>query len=231
MRNRPIYQPVALLLCMLLVSPVASPLSAAGPAAVGRIVSTPVAAVNGVHIPDEGTLFSGDRLTTGAQGWARVLLPQGEQIHLAAQSEARATRQSSGLEVELVTGRLTVQARGENGINVRSNGLEIQPAAATKTVWEVARLGEGVTQVTAFQGAVEVRASNRTVEVMPGQSMRVEASAPAADQGGGAGAGAGLGTGAKVLITLAVIAGLGLAVGIPVAIANQGQEPISPSGL
>ena len=86
-------RPLAILLCALLASPAVS-LSAAERAAVlGRIVAAPPAQVNGVALPADATLLDGDRLATGAQGWARVLLARGEQIHLAALSDARALRQ------------------------------------------------------------------------------------------------------------------------------------------
>ena len=124
--SRHLGRPVAVLLCCLLASPAVS-LSAAERAAVlGRIVAAPPAQVNGVALPADATLLDGDRLATGAQGWARVLLARGEQIHLAALSDARAVRQGENLTVELNQGRVTLRTNGSD-LRVWSNGLEITP--------------------------------------------------------------------------------------------------------
>lgn len=226
-------QCLSLILCGLLASPLFSPLSAAsGTEALGRIVAAPPAAVNGVALPADTTLFSGDRITTGPQGWARVILPQGVQIHLTAQTQAQATRQGDRIEVDLVEGRLTLRTRGNSGVLVRSNGLEIVPRTQSNAVWEVARLGEGVTLVTSQLGPLEVRSANRTVEVLPGQSLRLESRLMEnADQGvPGAAGGAGMSAGTKALITLLVIVGAGAAIAIPIAVNNSQAAPVSPSG-
>lgn len=72
MKNRVTVQVVAIVLCGLLASPAFSPLSAASPAAMGRVVTNAPATMNGVAVPQEATLYSGDRLATGEKGWARV---------------------------------------------------------------------------------------------------------------------------------------------------------------
>ncbi|MGH9778537.1 MAG: hypothetical protein ACRD5I_09000, partial [Candidatus Acidiferrales bacterium] len=79
MRNRFLAQVVVAVLCGLLAGPALSPVSAAAPATMGRVVANAPATLNGLAIPREATLFSGDRLTTGADGWARIYLAEGEQ--------------------------------------------------------------------------------------------------------------------------------------------------------
>lgn len=231
MRNSPAFQLISLLLCVLLASPVFSPLSAgSGTEALGHVVASPPASVNGIALPVDSTVFSGDRISTGPQGWARVILPQGVQIHLAAESQAQATRQGDQVAVDLVEGRVALRTGGEQNILVRSNGLDIAPRTPTKAVWEVARLGDGDTLVTSHLGALEVRSANRTVEVLSGQSLRVESRLDeAAPVTAGAGGGAGMSAGTKALITLLALAGVGAAIGIPIAVRNSGV--VSPSGL
>jgi len=221
-------RPVAVLLCCLLASPAVS-LSAAERAAVlGRIVAGPPAQVNGVALPADATLLDGDRLATGAQGWARVLLARGEQIHLAGQSDARALRQGENLTVELNQGRVTLRTSGSD-LRVWSNGLEITPTT-DNAVWEVARLGDDLTLVAAQRGSVEVRSTNRTIEVLPGQSFQVQTRLlDDADQTpGGAGAGAGMSANAKLALTLAILGGLTAAIAIPIILASDNQV-VSPS--
>lgn len=220
-------RPVAVLLCCLLASPAVS-LSAAERAAVlGRIVAAPPAQVNGVALPGDATLLDGDRLATGAQGWARVLLARGEQIHLAAQSDARALRQGENLTVELNQGRVTLRTNGSD-LRVRSNGLEITPTT-DNAVWEVARLRDGLTHVASLQGSVAVHSANRMIEVRPGQSFQVQTRLlDSAQDPRGAGSGAGMSANAKLALTLAILGGLAAAIAIPVILANDNQV-VSPS--
>jgi hypothetical protein len=220
-------RPVAVLLCCLLVSPAVS-LSAAERAAVlGRVVAPP-AQVNGVALPADATLLEGDRLATGARGWARVLLARGEQVHLAGQSEALASRQGDSLTFELTQGRVALRTHGSD-LRVRSNGLEIA-ATADSAVWEVARLRDGLTLVAAQRGSLEVRSANRTVEVLPGQSFQVQTRLLDDDDQapGGAGAGAGMSANAKLALTLAILGGLAAGIAIPLALASDNQV-VSPS--
>ncbi|MFQ5928012.1 MAG: FecR domain-containing protein, partial [Terriglobia bacterium] len=124
--------------------------------------------------PSETTLFSGDRLSTGAQGWARVFLSQGQQIHLGAESAAQARRSGDDIAVELEKGRVTLQAHASNDIVVYSNGLEVGPTPTGRAVWEVTRLSATLTRVATYHGSVEVRALNRTLEVPAGRSLELE---------------------------------------------------------
>lgn len=176
MKNRPKGLAIALLFFGLVTSLASSPLRAAPrPRAIvlGRILSAPPATLNGVALPADATLFSGDRISTGPEGWARILLPPGDQIYLSAKTDAEMQRVGTRLEVGLVTGRLSLHTRDSNSVQVYSNGLEITPRTPAKAVWEVARLDEERTLVAAHEGTIEVRSLNRTVQVLPGQSVEV----------------------------------------------------------
>lgn len=232
MRDRACTRFFACLLSVLLASPLFSPLSAAEtPVVLGRIVSAPAATLNGVEVPAEATLLDGDRLSTGEQGGARVLLAGGEQIHLGARSQARAQRRGNRLEIELSEGWLALRT-GTDRVLVRSNGLEIVPGNAS-AVWEVVRLGEEEIVVAAYRGTLEVRGANRTVEVPAGRSARVESRLAEDDDDEkkpvGAQAGAGLSTTQKVLIVAAVFGGI-TAVVLPLTIGRNAEEVVSPSG-
>ena len=219
-------RPLAILLCALLASPAVS-LSAAERAAVlGRIVAAPPAQVNGVALPADATLLDGDRLATGARGWARVLLARGEQIHLAALSDARALRQGENVTVELNQGRVTLRTHGSD-LRVRSNGLEIMPTT-DNAVWEVARLREGLTQVASLQGSVAVRSANQSVAVLPGQSFQLQTRLlESAQEPTGTDSGAGMRAGTKLAIVLAILAGS--AIGIAIPLSRGDNQVVSPS--
>src|SRR3990170_299730 len=197
--SRHFSRPLAILLCALLASPAVSLTAAERAAVLGRVVAVPPAQLNGVALPADATLLDGDRLA------------------------ARAVRQGENLTLELTQGRVALRTSGSD-LRVRSNGLEIT-ATADNAVWEVARLGDGLTAVASRQGSLEVRSANRTIEVLPGQSFQVQTRLlDDADQTpGGAGSGAGMSANAKLALTLAILGGLTAAIAIPIILANDNQ--------
>jgi len=225
MKNRVSVQVVAIVLCGLLASPALSPLSAASPAALGRVVVNAPTTMNGIDVPKESTMYSGDRLTTGAKGWARVYFSPAEQVYLDSTSEARAARNADGISIELVRGGAHLQT-GSN-VRVLTGGLEVVPRE--NAVWQVKQTGANEVTVVALRGSVEVRGSNRTVEVPAGRSARLTTSPtpPAAAAGGGS---YGLSPGAKAAIAAAVIGGV---IALVVIVYNQTENDsvISPNGL
>lgn len=232
MKSRVYVQVIAVVLCGLLASPAFSPLAAAaaptasGQAALGRVMAKAPATMNGVAIPSEATLFSGDRVATGPAGWARMYLSQGEQVHLAAQSEARASREGDRVDVELLAGRVYLQTKG-SGLNVLANGLEIAPGTAEAAVWEVTLVAPNEVLVAAHKGSVEVRGTNRNLEVPAGRSARVTtAAAPKGSAGGAAG---GLSGGARAAVIGGIIGGV-VGVSATVAATQSQGPPASPNG-
>lgn len=213
-------RPLVVLLCTLLAGPAFSPLVGAETGtALGRVLTGPPAQINGVSLPGDATLFNGDRLSTGANGWARVFLARGEQVHLGAQTQARATSQGETLTFELNQGQMAL--RGGRNVRVRSNGLELA-AKADNAIWEVKELGKGSIVVASHRGAVEVIAANRTVEVPAGRTLALETTPLPPDQGGGGGS----------LTTVLVIGGIlgGILATAIVATAVSGEGlPVSPS--
>lgn len=229
MTDRRANQAIALLLCGLLASPALSPLYAADRAAIlGKIIAAPPAMVNGLTLPPDATLLNGDRLTTGLDGWARVLLAGGEQIHLGANSDARTLQRGNQWELELARGQLTARTGEGTLLLVRSNGLRIAPVTAGTSVWEVNRLGDTLTQVTAYEGSLSVGAANRTVEVPAGRSARIETALETEQEPVGVGAGAGFWT-TPVIVTVVVVAAA-VAVTVPIVVANSTGGVVSPSG-
>lgn len=163
-----------MLLCCLLAGPAFSLTAAEQAAVLGRIVAAPSAQVNDVALPGDATLLDGDRLSTGPTGWARVFLPHGEQIHLGAQSHAWMQRLGGRLEVVLQQGQVTLRTNGRNQVTVFCNGVEIIPTGG-EAVWEVRRLRDCLTEVSAQQGSLAVRAAlGRTLEVRPGRTVRIQ---------------------------------------------------------
>ncbi|MCI0404190.1 MAG: FecR domain-containing protein [Acidobacteria bacterium] len=227
MKNRLLTQVVVAVVCGLLAGPALSPLSAA-PAAMGRVVANAPAKLNGVLIPREATVFSGDRLTTGAEGWARLYLAEGEQIHLAALSEARAARAGERVDVELMNGQLLLQTRAGSGVNVQANGLAILPVGR-EAVWEVTRTSANEVLVAARSGSVEIHGINRNLTVPAGRSARVTTTAAPASPAPPVKAG-GLTAGQKGAIIAGIVGGV-IATAVIVHNQTESNQLVSPSGL
>ncbi|MFQ5695503.1 MAG: FecR domain-containing protein, partial [Terriglobia bacterium] len=162
--------------CLLLILALTSPFAPAAWAAsaLGQIVAQQPAAVNDVPVRDHATLFSGDRLTTGVEGWARVQLPENNQLHLHAESVARVERRGERLAVLLDQGQVTMRTHGQNGLHVHSNALEIASQTTDDTVWDVTRLSDKRTRVAVHRGTLEVRGLNQVIELTAGQSVEVQ---------------------------------------------------------
>ncbi|MGH9777472.1 MAG: FecR domain-containing protein [Candidatus Acidiferrales bacterium] len=230
MRNRFLAQVMVAVLCGLMVplSGTLSPVSAAAPATMGRVVATSPATLNGLAIPREATLFSGDRLTTGADGWARIYLAEGEQIHLRARSEARAARAGERVDVELMNGQVLLQTRAGSALNVLTNGLAILPAGQG-AVWEVTRTAPTEVLVAAHSGSVEVRAANRNLTVPAGRSARINTVA-ASPSAAPPPMGNGLTSGEKGALIAGILGGV-IATVIIVTQVTESNALVSPSGL
>jgi ferric-dicitrate binding protein FerR (iron transport regulator) len=226
MKIRLLTQVVVAVLCGLLAGPAVTPMTA-GPATMGRVVASAPATLNGVTIPREATMFSGDRLTTGAEGWARLYLDEGEQVHLAALTEARAARASERVDVELMNGRVLLQTRAGSGVNVQTNGLAIVPVGQ-EAVWEVTRASATEVVVAARSGSVEVHGANRSLSVPAGRSARVTTSAAASPAPPVKPSG--LTAGQKGAIIAGVIGGI-IATAVIVTNQSESNRQVTPSGL
>jgi ferric-dicitrate binding protein FerR (iron transport regulator) len=217
------------ILIALLASPAFSPLSAESASTLGRVVFLAPATVNGVAMPSEATLFSGDRVATGAHGAARVFLTRGQQVHLTDRSEARLQAQGERLRLELFSGTALLRTADGN-FEVRVSGMAIAPAGDGAAVWQVSRLSETSVLVSATQGSLTARTAAETRVVSPGKSVRLEspptadASSATADQGNELG-----------ILTLeggaTKAAAMVLAILIPILMTNDPGEPVSPAGL
>ena len=155
---------------------VLAPVSMAdSPVVVGKMNLKGQVEINGVAAPGESTVFAGDRITTGKETALGLSLNGGDQVFLPSLSAAKVDRAGQQVTVVLERGALAVRNFSGQPILVRAGGVEIQAAAPSSSLYEVAIAG-GSLKVLARKGTAVVRASNRTVEVKEGTTM--EASVP-----------------------------------------------------
>lgn len=199
----------------------------ASPAAIGKISTKGKAAVNGTAVPEEATVFAGDRISTEKETATGLSLPGGDQVFLPALTTAQLLRNDAQVIVALEHGALAVISRSNQPVTIRANGVEIQSAKAAGAVYEVAVQGTSL-KVMARKGTALVKAANRTVEVNEGTTL--DATAPAAPPVAAGGLSP-LWTGIIVVSTAAGFTGLGL--GIAAKLRSQPQDctVVSPNTI
>ena len=206
---------------LLVYAPVAS---AASPTAVGKIQTKGKTEVNGTPVPEEATVFAGDRVTTAKETASGLTFPGGDQVFLPSLSAAKVSRADNQIIVALERGALAVVSRSTQPVVIEANGIHIQ-ATRPNAVYEVAVNGTSL-KVLARKGNALVKASNRTVEVKEGTAL--EASAPPQAPGGGM----------SPLLTIILMTGAaagitGLVLGVEALQRPQPQDcvVVSPAGI
>ena len=196
-----------------------APVSVAGsPTVVGKIQMKGQVEINGTAAPPESTVFAGDRITTGKETALGLSLTGGDQVFLPSLSAVQVDRAGQQVTVALERGALAVVNSSGQPIVVRAGGVQIQTAAPSGSLFEVAISG-GSLKVLARKGTTVVRASNRTVEVKEGTTM--EATVPPAP----ALAAGGLGPLWTIVLVASAAAGItGLAMGVQALNRAQPQD-------
>ena len=98
------YLSVALLFSLVVAT---TPLSASdfsSKSVLGSVSAVGTVDLRGAQIPDEATVFSGDRLTSGAGAYAKVLLANGQKVEVAANTALKFAGQAGSLDIELQSG-------------------------------------------------------------------------------------------------------------------------------
>jgi co-chaperonin GroES (HSP10) len=205
---------LALLLSLLLVTlPV---LPATPSAAVGKLTTRGAAEVNGTVLPNEATIFSGDRLATQKDSSVALSLGAGNQVFFPEMTRARVERTGNETKVFLERGALAVVSRSGIAPVIETGGVRIGSAGSAPAIFEVAINGASL-KVLARTGTARVVGADGPVEVPEGKMLEAKLSpAPASPQAPAAGTGmtSGLSTIQVVAIAVGVGAGVtGLALG------------------
>ena len=215
---------LATLLSVLLVYVPVVP--AASPAVVGKISTKGRTTVNGTLVPEEATVFAGDRIATDKETAAGLSLPGGDQVFLPSLSAAQIKRIDDQVAVVLERGALAVVNRSAQPVIVEVNGVRVRASGTSGAIYEVAVNGTSL-KVMARKGTAVVKASDRTVEVKEGTTL--DATAPQGPAGAG-----GVGpiwTAVLVSSTAAGFTGLGLGIKAVSRPKPQNCVVVSPNSI
>jgi len=158
----------------------------AGSAVIGSVAGSLNATVGGQALVPNSVIFSGDSLQV-RDGAAVIALENGSRMAFGRETEASFLRGSSGVEVLLGHGDVSMyQSDGRMGLAVKAGEYEVRPATGYKTLGEVAMLN-GLVTVTSKQGTMKVAGGGQTIEVAQGKTVTLgvkTARAPLPQTGG-----------------------------------------------
>jgi hypothetical protein len=132
--------------------------------------------VNGQPFEGQGSLFSGDRILTGAASPLTVVSSATERLRFEALTSAQVTKRAQATVVYLNTGAVEFQTVGATSAEL-PNGISVRPAAATKTLAQISRLANGKSEVAVYKGTVEVADATDSVTVHAGHTAVISANA------------------------------------------------------
>jgi len=196
----------------------------AGSAIIGSVAGSLNATVGGQALVPNSVIFSGDSLQV-RDGAAVIALENGSRMAFGRETEASFLRGSSGVEVLLGHGDVSMyQSDGRMGLAVKAGEYEVRPATGYKTLGEVAMLN-GLVTVTSKEGALKVEGSGQTIEVAQGKTITLgtkTARAPLPQTGGSQS----LGGGSTYLEAGALAAGALAAIlaGVAISKANDATD-------
>jgi len=113
------------MVCLLLFWPQALP---AQEQPLGRIVNAHATTLNGVTVPDSGTLVSGDLVITADGGSALVELSSGVRLKILEDSFLRFVADGDKVRAQLLEGAVAWESFGKGGLVVTASKYQFEPA-------------------------------------------------------------------------------------------------------
>jgi hypothetical protein len=160
--------------------------AAGGPDAVGSLVGSRNAMLDG-HAPLPHTvLLSGDKVAV-KDGLAMVTLERGNRMILGRDSEALFLREAGMLTVRVARGHLSVYHSADgSGLRVNAGGVIVAPGRGSGTLGEIS-LADGLLVVTARDGRLKVEKEGARREVEKGHTLTVAVTAGGTPKAAGLG--------------------------------------------
>ncbi len=129
--------------------------------------------INGLPLPGESNVYSGDRVSTGEESTLMLISDPQERIQLAPESSVRLRKQGETTVIVLEQGAVYFRSAGRTRAVIEEYGLEIRTGSGSDSIAHVALVNPQRVQVSALQGSVEVRGEGQSVVLQPGQSALV----------------------------------------------------------
>jgi hypothetical protein len=199
------------------------PISAAsGNSLIGVAAGSGSASINGQRLDGQISVYSGDRLQTGANSPLTVVSSPQERLQLGPGSSVRLLKNEGTTLATLEQGSLDLESIGSTQAVLGPTGVAVRPAGTARTVAEVKALPKGVYEVSVAEGAVEVVDGDTATTVDSGRTALVgppsSNAPPDSDKGNGK----------KKAVVVLLLAGANIAA-VAAVLANEGSKRVSPS--
>ena len=158
---------------------------AGGPGAVGSLVGSQNATLDGQSPLAHTVLLSGDKLKV-ADGLAMVTLDHGNRMALGADSEVSFLREANTLTVVMVRGSLSLYLPPDgSGLRVQAGNVTVAPVQGGKVLGEIA-VADGMLMVSVNDGSLKIEKDGTTTEIAKGHTMTIATAAAASASPGDA---------------------------------------------
>ena len=168
-------------LIMLLASPLWG-----GAEPLGNITASNGAAVRGTKLTAGSSVFSGDAISVGENGAARIALASGAKAEVLRNSLIRLTKAGEKIQMAVDRGQASFHTSGSDAIEGLVEGASVRPAGARETSAVIQVLSASHAVIAAEKGTLLVATANddKTYTVREGDAVDLSA-APAGQQNGG----------------------------------------------
>ncbi len=197
---------------------------------VGDVVASQHASVNGITVPGEWTVASGDALTTAAGGNALVHLSTSAQARLSENTSVVFQRNLDQVSARLSSGTLDIKEGGKDNLVIKTDELTVEAARPGKSEYVVAMLGDR-TVVSARSGDVTITEAGTGQRHLISQGHYGTISQAPGSSPGSAAPGASSQSGIlhNKPLMIAIVVGAGVGIGFAVGEGVLGSSPASPS--
>ncbi|HXJ94789.1 MAG TPA: hypothetical protein VMT20_18250 [Terriglobia bacterium] len=198
----------------------------------GEIIRASNTTLNGVAVPEVGTVTPGSVLATGDNGSALVQFSPDTQVNLLARTSVTFRSDLGRLSAEMSSGTVGAKSLGQAPLLVETSSYQIRPAGQSGAIYVVAILPDLTTVVSARRGSVSIlqKSSGEEYALSEGHYVKLagdpQSIPPQTSQNSPSSRPAGLLRPPGKAFVIAVGAGVGLAV-----ILDETLEPspVSPS--
>jgi hypothetical protein len=141
---------------------------------VGVAQGTGTISINGQPFGGQASLFSGDRILTGAASPLTVISSPAEQFRFEPGTSAQVSRENQANIVRLNLGAVEFRTSGATKAEL-PDGVTVQPASGTVTLAQVSRQANGASEIAVYKGSVELADATRNVTVAAGHTAVIGA--------------------------------------------------------
>jgi hypothetical protein len=217
--------------------------AAASGQALGKVMLATGASVEGVALPTEGTILSGDLLSVGKGGRALVKFEPAARAALAEETSVRFRSDAGRLVAALLAGTVVAERQGKEPLRVETEEYLVEPTSEGRALYMVTVLADKTTVVAARYGNVAITSAGSgerqvlsegnyavippgSIE-LPGQGKKLEAGQAAHGKINKPWHIGRLTHEASEALVAAIVVGAALAIALPLTLGEE--APVSPA--